>query len=376
MSGPETIIPQTDPHASYLAYRAEIDNAVRAVLDGGTYILGAQVSAFEREYAAWIGVDHAIGTGSGTDALQLALKTCGVGPGDIVLTVSHTAVATVAAIELAGATPVLVDIDPATYTMDPHSLERALRTIVGTPKAVIPVHLYGCPADMPAIVDIAGRHELYVIEDCAQSHGATLNGRMTGSWGHLAAFSFYPTKNLGAFGDGGALVMNDPALATRARALREYGWQERYISAMVGMNTRLDELQAAILRVKLRHLTADIARRQAIARRYDALLADSAVTRPHATADAKHAYHQYAVQTPQRDGFRTFLRQHNIGSAIHYPLPVHRQPAYCDRLFRAVSLTATETVCASVVSLPMYPQIADEDVRRVAEVVGQWRPEV
>ncbi len=381
MSGPETVIPQTDPHASYLAGRAEIDNAVRAVLDGGTYILGAQVSAFEREYAAWIGVDHAIGTGSGTDALQLALKTCGVGPGDIVFTVSHTAVATVAAIELAGATPVLVDIDPVTYTMDPHSLECALRAIAsrrkiaGTPKAVIPVHLYGCPADMPAIVDIAGRHELYVIEDCAQSHGATLSGRMTGGWGHLAAFSFYPTKNLGAFGDGGAVVTNDPALAARARALREYGWEERYVSAMAGMNTRLDELQAAVLRVKLRQLTAAIARRRAIANQYDALLADTAVARPHATTDGKHAYHQYVVLTPQRDRFRAFLRRHNISTAIHYPLPVHRQPAYRNRLLTDGSLAATESVCACVVSLPMYPQLADEDVHRVADVVGRWRPE-
>ena len=293
-------IPQTDPRANYLAHKDEIDAAIAAVLAGGRYILGEQVAAFEREFAAYLGAGstegatHAIGVGSGTDALHLALRACGIGPGDRVFTVSHTAVATVAAIELAGATPVLVDIDPATFTMDPNRLEEAVRrdeggnssnvkrhsSIVTRHSAIIPVHLYGHPADMAAILEIARRYDLWVIEDCAQAHGATIDGQKTGTFGDIAAFSFYPTKNLGALGDGGAVVTSDPALAEQTRLLREYGWRERYVSAIPGLNSRLDELQAAILRVKLRYLDAENARRRALAAEYDRLLADSSVRTP------------------------------------------------------------------------------------------------
>ena len=234
-----------NPAANYRAHRDEIDQAVHRVLDGGMYILGQEVARFEEEFAHYLGVQHAVGVGSGTDALHIALRACGVGPADTVLTVSHTAVATVAAIELTGATAVLTDIDPATATMDVNRLADAIQKQRSCRiKAIIPVHLYGHPADMPAIMTIAERHGLKVIEDCAQSHGAALDGRKTGTWGHVAAFSFYPTKNLGALGDGGAVVTNDRALADRLRLLREYGWREKYVSDFAGLNTRLDELQS------------------------------------------------------------------------------------------------------------------------------------
>ena len=251
--------PQPYPKANYLAHKTGIDAAVKRVLESGWYILGREVEAFEQEFATYVGIRHAIGVANGTDALHLALRACGIGPGDAVITVSHTAVATVAAIELAGATPVLVDIDPDTFTIDVNSLEDAITKhdqgswsgASACLKAIIPVHIYGHPADMQAIMDIAERYGLFVLEDCAQSHGAVIQGKKTGTWGHISTFSFYPTKNLGALGDGGAVVTNDPQLSERCRLLREYGWRKRFVCDVPGMNSRLDELQAAILRAKL-----------------------------------------------------------------------------------------------------------------------------
>lgn len=370
-------IPQTDPLASYLAHKPEIDQAVSQALDGGSYILGKQGTAFEEEFAAYLGAAQAIGVASGTDALQIALRACGIGFGDAVITVSHTAVATVAAIELAGATPVLVDIDPKTFCLDPHRLAEAIEVSrhslisEGQLKAIIPVHLYGHPADMPAIMDIARRHSLYVIEDCAQSHGASVAGRMTGTWGHMAAFSFYPTKNLGALGDGGAVVTNDLALAERLRALREYGWRERYISHLPGMNSRLDEIQAAVLRIKLQYLQREVDRRREIARIYDTLLADTPLILPQVRDGASHAYHQYVVRSKHRDNLRLFLKENSIGTLIHYPAPVHLQPAYHGRIAHG-ELQHSEQVCGEIVSLPMYPQITDEQAQRVCERIVQW----
>jgi dTDP-4-amino-4,6-dideoxygalactose transaminase len=331
------------------------------------------VESFEQEFAAYIGVHHAIGVGNGTDALELSLRACGVGPGDLVFTVSHTAVATVAAIELAGATPVLVDIDPVTYTMDPNCLESALANPPdGTPKAVIPVHLYGHPADMPSILELAKRHGLYMLEDCAQSHGATLDGRMTGAWGDIAAFSFYPTKNLGALGDGGMVVTDNPALAERVRLLQQYGWRERYISEIPGGNSRLDELQAAVLRVKLRYLDKENMRRQSLAQTYNSLLADAGLTLPEVGSGVTHVYHQYVVRLPQRDALRTYLRQAGIGTLIHYPKPVHLQPAYQSRLSVVAPLPWTEQVARQVLSLPMFPQLSDDQSRCVCECIGRF----
>jgi dTDP-4-amino-4,6-dideoxygalactose transaminase len=373
MADSHQILP-ADPKANYLAHKEEIDQAIRVALDRGWYILGNEVSLFEKEFASYIGVPHAVGVGSGTDAIQLALRVLGIGPGDAVLTVSHTSVATVAAIELAGATPVFVDIDPVTYTMD----VRALETAIADPrssrlKAIIPVHLYGNPANMPAIAEIAEKHGLYLIEDCAQAHGAMIAGRKAGSWGHMGAFSFYPTKNLGALGDGGALVCSDETLAAKAGLIRQYGWRERYISEMAGMNTRLDELQAAVLRVKLRHLDAENGRRQEIAKAYDAALETSGSTLPRSAADATHVYHQYTILTPRRDELASFLKSEGINAAILYPSPVHLQPAYRGRVNApAGGLPVSERVCRELLCLPMHPQLGEAQVRRIIDQVRRW----
>jgi dTDP-4-amino-4,6-dideoxygalactose transaminase len=279
----------------------------------------------------------------------------------------------VAAIELVGATPVLVDIDPVTYTMDPACLENALANPpAGTPKAVIPVHLYGQPADLPAILELAHRYGLYVIEDCAQSHGAALTGRMTGTWGDIASFSFYPTKNLGALGDGGMIVTANSGLAERTRSLRQYGWQRRYISEIPGCNSRLDELQAAILRVKLEYLEAENTRRIALAARYTTALADSGLILPVCRAGARHVYHQYVVRSPRRDALQAHLHAEGIGALVHYPSAVHQQPAYQSCISVAGSLLNSERAAAEVLSLPMYPELTDEQVDSVAEACCVW----
>jgi dTDP-4-amino-4,6-dideoxygalactose transaminase len=363
-----------NPAANYAAHRAEIDQAVRRALESGMYILGQEVARFEEEFARYLGARHAVGVGSGTDALHIALRGCGVGPGDTVLTVSHTAVATVAAIELAGAHAQLIDIDPATATIDTNGLEAVIKAPPSHRiKAIIPVHLYGHPADMPAIMGIAERYGLTVIEDCAQSHGAALGDRKTGTWGHVAAFSFYPTKNLGALGDGGAVVTNDPRLAERIRGLREYGWRERYVSDFPGLNTRLDELQAAVLRVKLRYLDEENARRRDLARLYDAALAGTPVTMPSSKMGASHAYHQYVVRSDRRDDLRAFLKANDVGTLIHYPVPVHLQPAYRGRVVPdRTGLPETEAICRRILSLPMHPQLTDAEVKDVGNLIARW----
>jgi dTDP-4-amino-4,6-dideoxygalactose transaminase len=353
-----------NPRAQYESHRAEIDAAIRRVLESGRYILGDEVTAFEREFADYVGVRFASGVGSGTEALHLALAACGVGPGDEVVTVAHTAVATVAAIELCGATPVLVDIEPDYFTLDPNQLEDA---ITSRTKAVIPVHLYGQPADLHAVISIARQHGLRVIEDCAQAHGAVYRDRRVGSWGDVACFSFYPTKNLGAIGDGGAVVTNDPSLAEKVRCMREYGWaSERNVSAVTGWNSRLDELQAAVLRVKLQFLDADNARRREIAGLYDELLRDSDLVLPKRRADATHVFHLYVVRSEERDELLARLRAEGVGALVHYPVPVHLQPAYLNRLRGADKLPNTERAAKEIVSLPIYPELTDAEIERVA----------
>jgi len=383
-------IPQTNPRASYHAHKAEIDAALARVMEGGRYILGPEVAAFESAFAAFVwasaGRGHAVGVANGTDALTLALRACGVGPDDVVVAPSHTAGATIAAIELAGAMPLFVDIDPATFTLDPNALAAALaRPSAGVNRAairaVVAVHLYGQLCDMPAITGIAAREDLIVIEDCAQAHGATLDGRAAGTWGAAAAFSFYPTKNLGAFGDGGAVVTADSATAERLRALREYGWRQRYVSSepgpdgrSLGMNSRLDELQAAVLGVKLPHLHTDNARRAGIAARYDAGLRAADLVTPPRRPGAGHVFHQYVIRCARRDDLRASLQALGIGTLIHYPVPVHLQPAYQGRVPVAGALAHTEAACREILSLPMFPELADADVERVvagvAGVVG------
>ena len=359
-------IPLVDLKAAYRRLQAEIDAAIARVLAGGWYILGPEVSAFEAEFAAYLGVEHAVGVASGTDAVLLALRALGVGPGDEVITVAHTAVATVAAIELAGATPRFVDIDPATYTLDPAQLAAA---ITPRTRAIIPVHLYGAPADMDAVLTVAHAHNLLVIEDCAQAHGARYRGQMVGTLGDAAAFSFYPTKNLGALGDGGAVATNRPEVAERLRLLHQYGWRERYVSDVAGMNSRLDELQAAILRVRLRHLDAENAARRRLAARYDAALAGLPISLPPARPADMPVYHLYVIRAAARDALAAHLNARGIGTGVHYPVPVHRQPAYAHLGYGPGSLPATEAAAAEVLSLPMHPDLPPTAIDMVAAAV-------
>ncbi len=374
------------PSAEYRAHEKEILAAMQRVGDSGHYILGLEVAAFEREFAAEIGAAHAVGVANGTDAIVLALRALGLGAGDTVVTVAHTAVATVAAIELAGATPLLVDIEPKSFALDVNQLADTLRQNRSHKiKAVIPVHLYGHPADMAAILELAKQFDLRVIEDCAQAHGATIDGKTVGTFGDAAAFSFYPTKNLGAIGDGGAVVTNNPKLAQRVRELRQYGWRERYISSISGMNSRLDELQAAILRVKLPHLKRDNARRRELAGIYSAMgapstrsarsennqqRAEQVLGAPTVRAGCSHVFHQYVIRSPRRDALMEFLKSRGVPTAIHYPQPVHTQPAYAGRVaVGAGGLAASERACREVLSLPMHAYLTDDAVTFVVKQV-------
>jgi dTDP-4-amino-4,6-dideoxygalactose transaminase len=358
-----------NPREQYLAHQSEIDAAIARVLDKGWYILGEEVRAFESEFAAYVGVRHGVGVGNGTDALHLALAACEIGAGDEVITVSHTAVATIAAIEMAGATPVLVDIEPDFFTLDPEKLEAA---ITPRTRAIIPVHLYGQPADLDRIVDIAARHRLRVIEDCSQAHGAVYKGARVGSRGDIGCFSFYPTKNLGAIGDGGLLVTDDPVLAERARLLREYGWAERYVSNISGWNSRLDELQAAVLRVKLAHLDEGNDARARIAHRYADALSDCGMIMPAERSESTHVFHLFVIRSERRDELQDFLTERGVGAMVHYRVPVHLQPAYAGRLSGCENLRNTETISAEILSLPIYPELDDEQSDTVIATVKSF----
>jgi hypothetical protein len=369
------LIPQADPGAGYRAQKAEIDAAVARALDSGWYILGREGEAFEREFAAWLGTSRAVGCANGTDALALILRGMGIGAGATVVTVSHTAVATVAAIEMAGAVPLLLDIDPDSYTMDPDELAAVLEDPPpGLPpiRAAIVVHLYGQAADLPPMLEACARAGVALIEDCAQAHGARLQGERLGTFGAAAAFSLYPTKNLGALGDGGVLATDDFELADRIAALRQYGWKERYVSAMVGVNSRLDEVQAAILRVRLPALDAGNARRRAIAAAYDAALSDGPLVAPLRRDGAEHVFHQYVTRVPDRIGAQARLRAEGIGTGVHYPVPVHLQPAYRGRVpLGPAGCAETERAAAEVLSLPMYPELTDAQVERICAALRQ-----
>ncbi len=362
-------IPFFDLKIQYHAIRDELNAAVARVLERGAFILGEEVASFEQEFAAYCGVSHAVGVGSGTDALQLALRACGIGPGDEVITASFTSVATVAAIELTGARPVLVDIDPRHYTLDSEKLAAA---VTPSTRAVIPVHLYGSPAELELILAVAQQHNLRVVEDCAQAHGAMYRGKKVGAWGHVSAFSFYPTKNLGAYGDGGAMVTDDPELAERVRLLRQYGWKDRQVSTVKGLNSRLDELQAAILRVKLIHLDEWNAKRRQLALRYQDLLRDTGLTLPFAPSDSEPVHHLFVVRSPERDSLRAFLSDKGIQTLIHYPLPVHLQPAYSDLGYRPGNLPYSEAAAREVLSLPLYPEMSEDMVEEVCRGIRDF----
>ena len=353
------------PKAQYQAYRSEIDTAIARVLDSGNYIMGAEVKAFEKEFATHIGLKHAIGVGSGTDALTLALMALDIGAGDDVISVSHTAVATTAAIRLTGANPVLVDIEADYFTLDPACLKAA---ITKKTKAVVVVHLYGQAADLDAICAIAADHGLKVVEDCAQAVGGTHRAGKLGSIGDIGCFSFFPTKNLGAIGDGGAVLTNNDAVAESLRGLRQYGWQDDRVSHVTGMNSRLDELQAAILRVKLRHLDTDTKRRRAIAEQYGELLDELEVDVPKVRPGTNHAFHLYALQCRNRDDMLTHLKTEGIRAGVHYPVPVHLQPAYAHQ----TTLPRTEQAALETLSLPMYPELTTGDIVQIAAAVRSF----
>jgi dTDP-4-amino-4,6-dideoxygalactose transaminase len=343
--------------------RPALDAAVLRVLDSGWYVLGGEGAAFEQEFAQAIGARHAVGVGSGTDAIELALRALGVGPGDEVVTQANTCVPTVAAIERAGATPVLCDVEADAGTIDPDSLARAIGPRTA---AIVPVHLYGQVGDLDAVLALAGERGIPVVEDCAQAHGATLGNRPAGTMGIAGAFSFYPTKNVGALGDGGAVVTGDEALAERLRRLRQYGQADRYHHVDRGVNSRLDELQAALLRAKLPQLVADNARRNAIADSYDEALADGPVRPLARLIDRVHAFHLYVVLAPDRQAFQEALEARGVATLVHYPRPVHGHPPYAALGDGAVSLSNSERLAAGVVSLPLYPELSDSEIDYVA----------
>lgn len=356
-----------DPHAGYLAVATQIDEAIARVMHSGRYILGPETVAFEQEFAAYLGVKGCVGVANGTDALELALRAIGVGVGDKVVTVANTVTATVAAIHATGASPVFVEIDPGTMLMDVAALAHRLDTLRDPKiKAVIPVHLYGQAVDMPRVMEIAGKHNLMVLEDCAQAHGALAKGRKVGSWGHLAAFSFYPTKNLGAFGDGGAVVSQDPALLEKVQLLRQYGWRRRYVSDLPGRNSRLDELQAAILRVRLGRLDTENAHRTALAKRYLSALRSTDVVLPTVADGRVHVWHQFVIRSPRRDELRERLEAKGVQSAVLYPVPIHRQPAFHQP---ELSLPETERACAEVLSLPLHLGLNLADIDTISSLV-------
>ncbi|MBX6741893.1 MAG: DegT/DnrJ/EryC1/StrS family aminotransferase [Acetobacteraceae bacterium] len=360
------MVPLLDLKAQYAAIRAEIDPEVLAVLASGEYASGRRVADFERNFAAYCGVQEAVALNSGTSALQLALLALGVGPGDEVITVSMTFVATVAAIRYVGATPLLVEVDPATWTMDPEALARAI-----TPRtmAIIPVHLHGRLADMDGILAVARQHSVPVIEDAAQAHGAELDGRRAGSFGEIGCFSFYPGKNLGACGEGGAITTNQPELAAVVRQLRDWGQEGRYNHVRHGFNFRMDNIQGAILDVKLRHLPRWTARRREIAAFYNSALAGAGVETPQPARGAEHVWHVYAIRTPNRDRLREGLQAAGVATGMHYPCPVHLQPAYADLGYGRGDLPVSERLAQELLSLPIYPEMTRDQVRHVCDAL-------
>ncbi|HLI95325.1 MAG TPA: DegT/DnrJ/EryC1/StrS family aminotransferase [Candidatus Baltobacteraceae bacterium] len=360
------MIPICDLKEQYRLLREQMLRAVDEVLASGRYINGPNVKALEAEVAAYVGAEHAVALNSGTDALHLALRSLDIGPGDEVITTPFTFVATTEAIGIVGATPVFVDIDPRTYNLDVRQIEAAT-----TPRtrAILPVHLYGCPAPMDEILAIAHRHHLAVIEDCAQSIGASIGGKFTGTFGTFGAFSFFPSKNLGAYGDGGMLVTSDKALADRARSLRGHGGRVKYHHEELGVNSRLDEVQAAILRVKFPHLEAWIGARRAAAGRYTAAFAASDLQVPVEPVEARHAYHQYTLRVPERDRVQQELNAAGVETMIYYPVPLHLQKVHEKLGLREGAFPESERAAREVLSIPMYPELTAQTQQQVVNAV-------
>ncbi|MBO4490293.1 MAG: DegT/DnrJ/EryC1/StrS family aminotransferase [Lentisphaeria bacterium] len=361
------MIPQCNPLLSYLKEKAGLDRAVQSVLEGGWYILGKEVQRFEKDFAAETGARYCVSCGNGTDAIELALRSMGIGQGDKVVTVANTAVATVAGIERTGATACFADVDD-TFTMAPDSLRAVLRAVSGV-KAVVVVHLFGTPADMTAISKIADEYGIPIVEDCAQAHGAKYGECTCGTIGQCGCFSFYPTKNLGAFGDGGAIITSSEERYHKLLSLRQYGWERKFISECSGLNSRLDEIQAAILSVKLPGLKAMNQQRAAIASRYTEGFSNICeIITPCIPDNVTPVYHQYVIRCKQRDRLQQYLKEKGIGTAIHYPVAIHLQPAYVSRPL-AVSLPVTEQLNKEILSLPMYPELTGNEVSYIIQTV-------
>ncbi len=362
-------IPAEDLTRQYVEIEDEIRQAIERVMPGGRYTMGSELTAFEQEFATFCGTRYAIGVSNGTDALHLALAACGIGPGDEVITVPNTYIATVFAITYVGATPVFVDVEPNTYNLNPEMLEAAITRCT---RAIIPVHLYGQPCDMEPILAIARRHGLRVIEDAAHAHGSFYHGKPAGSFGDMACFSFYPTKTMGAMGDAGAVVTNDPDLDARIRQLRYMGQKVKHHHEIIGFQKRMDEIQASILRVKLRHLNDWIVRRQVIASQYEDLLSGLPIITPFVASDRTHVYYLYTILAPQRDELRAYLTDQHIGSQIIYPVLVPDQPAYHNQIFRCDPIPVARAIQDKIVSLPMFPELRDDEIERVAATIHDF----
>lgn len=363
-------VPIVELKSQYLGMREEIDGAIRQVMEASWFILGEQGRRFEEEFAAYLGLPHAVGVGSGTEALHLALLALGVQPGDEVITSPVTAAATACAIRFANAIPVFADVDVRTLTLDPADVERR---VTSRTRAIVPVHLYGHAVDMDPLLDLAQRHGLKILEDCAQAHGTRYRGRLVGTLGDAAAFSFYPSKNLGAYGDGGAVTCGTAEIAHQVRMLRNYGEEERYYHSIEGFNSRLDEIQAAILRAKLPHLDAWNARRRAIAAEFGRLIQNEAVTLPSEAEWSTHIYHLYVVRTADRDALRRHLAEGGVGSQIHYPVPLHLQKAFAHLGQGAGSCPVAEEAAGHILSLPLYPELTEDQVAHVAACVNAYQ---
>lgn len=362
-------VPFVDLKLQYHSMKEEIDRAIQGVLERTDFVLGEAVRTFEDAFAAYCGVDYAIGVDSGYSALELILRAYGIGPGDEVITAANTFIATVLPVSNCGARPVLVDIDPDSYNLNPELIEAAITPVT---RAIIAVHLYGRPADMDAITAVARRHELVVIEDACQAHGAFYKDRRAGSLGNAAAFSFYPSKNLGAYGDGGIVVTSDPTIADKVRLLRNIGQQIKYQHTVKGFNHRLDTMQAAILRVKLAHLDRENRWRRQAAALYNTLLADLPVQTPTEPDDVEQVYHLYIVRTARREALQAHLAEAGVATGIHYPIPIHLQPAYADLGYQPGDFPVTEAYASEILSLPMYPGLTDAMVAYVANQIEEF----
>jgi dTDP-4-amino-4,6-dideoxygalactose transaminase len=361
------MVPFVDLQAQLRTIRSELQTALGAILDSGQFVLGDEVARFEREFASYVGAEHGVALNSGTSALHLALLALGVGPGDEVITVPHTFVATVAAIGYTGARAVLVDIDPQSFNMDPGQIERVLTKKT---KAIVPVHLYGQPAEMGPLLKVASAHGVQVLEDACQAHGAEYMGRRVGALGSIGAFSFYPGKNLGACGEGGMAVTNDAALAKTMRMLRDWGQEKKYHHVLAGYNYRMEGFQGAVLRVKLRYLEAWTEARRSHAKRYDDLLAGSKVVEtPQAMSRARHVYHVYSVRSANRDALQAKLQEKGIQTGIHYPIPVHLQPAYASLGYESGDFPHTERAANEVLSLPLFPELTETQIDSVVAAI-------